>query len=118
MLIVVEPLNRSTHTLTDISFSIRQGELVAVVGAVGSGKSSLLNALLGEMSVTKGTVEVNGSVAFCDQRPWILNDTVQNNVTFGLPYDESRFDNALHNSCLEDDITVQPGGINTQIGLI
>lgn len=116
-IIIAEPLvNRSMHTLTDISFSIRKGELVAVVGAVGSGKSSLLNALLGEMLVTKGSVELNGSVAFCDQRPWILNDTVQSNVTFGLPYDESRFDSALHYSSLEDDIIVLPGGINTQIG--
>jgi len=111
-----ELVNRSVHTLTDISFSIRKGELVAVVGAVGSGKSSLLNALLGEMIVTKGSVELHGSVAFCDQRPWILNDTVQSNVTFGLPYDENRFDSALHYSSLEDDITVLPGGINTQIG--
>lgn len=109
-------VNRSMHTLTDITFSIRKGELVAVVGAVGSGKSSLLNALLGEMLVTKGSVELNGSVAFCDQRPWILNDTVQNNITFGLSYDENRFDSALHYSSLEDDIIVLPGGINTQIG--
>ena len=116
-IIIAEALvNRSMHTLTDISFSIRKGELVAVVGAVGSGKSSLLNALLGEMLVTKGSVELNGSVAFCDQRPWILNDTVQNNVTFGLHYDENRFDSALHYSSLEDDIIVLPGGINTQIG--
>lgn len=116
-IIIAEMLvNRSVHTLTDITFSIRKGELVAVVGAVGSGKSSLLNALLGEMLVTKGSVELNGSVAFCDQRPWILNDTVQNNITFGLSYDENRFDSALHYSSLEDDIIVLPGGINTQIG--
>ena len=63
-----------------------------------------------------GSVRVHGSVAFCDQRPWILNDTVQGNVLFGHEYDEARFDAALYASSLEDDVTILPGGVNTQIG--
>lgn len=109
-------VNRSVNTLMGIDVEISKGELVAVVGSVGSGKSSFLSALLGEMILLKGKIEFSGSVAYCDQRPWILNDTVQNNVTFGLPYNEQRFDDALHYSSLEDDIVVLPGGINTQIG--
>jgi ABC-type multidrug transport system fused ATPase/permease subunit len=61
-------------------------------------------------------VRVHGSVAFCDQRPWILNDTVQGNVLFGQEYEETRFDAALYASSLEDDVTILPGGVNTQIG--
>lgn len=109
-------LNRSVHTLVDLTFKIQKGELVAVVGTVGSGKSSLLNGLLGELLLTQGTVRVHGRIAYCDQRPWILNDTVQGNVTFGLPYDEAKFDAALYAANMEDDIIVLPGGINTQIG--
>jgi ABC-type multidrug transport system fused ATPase/permease subunit len=109
-------VNRSIHTLVDVSFSIKKGELVAVVGSVGSGKSSLLNGLLGEMLLQSGQVRVHGSIAYCDQRPWILNDTVQGNVLFGQPYDEARFDAALYAANMEDDVTVLPGGINTQIG--
>ncbi|KAJ1419431.1 P-loop containing nucleoside triphosphate hydrolase protein [Ochromonadaceae sp. CCMP2298] len=108
--------DRSVNTLRDLSFSIKKGELVAVVGSVGSGKSSLLNGLLGEMLLQKGSVAVQGSIAYCDQRPWIINDTVQANIVFGLPFDEERFDNALFAANLEDDILVLPGGINTQIG--
>lgn len=109
-------INRSVHTLRNVSFSIKRGELVAVVGSVGSGKTSLLNGLLGEMLLTQGSVRVHGSVAYCDQRPWVLNDTVQGNVLFGKAYDEERFDRALYAASLEEDVAVLPGGINTQIG--
>eukprot|EP01040_Poterioochromonas_malhamensis_P005555 gene5555-5971_t len=109
-------VNRSINTLRSASFQVKQGELVAVIGSVGSGKSSILAALLGEMHLNSGFVRVHGEIAFCDQRPWILNDTVQGNILFGKPYDEHKFDRALFAANLEDDIKVLPGGINTQIG--
>lgn len=112
----VVPINRSIYTLRNISFQVKRGQLVAVVGSVGAGKSSLLSALLGEMLLNSGKVSVTGSIAFCDQRPWILNDTVENNVLFGKDYDEDRFDVALYAANLEDDIAILPGGVNTQIG--
>jgi ABC-type multidrug transport system fused ATPase/permease subunit len=108
--------DRSLHTLVDLNFTIQTGELVAVVGNVGCGKSSLLSGLLGELILSRGNVRVCGRIAYCDQRPWILNDTVQGNVLFGLPYDEARFDAALHAANLEEDLLVLPGGVNTQIG--
>lgn len=109
-------LFRSQYTLVDINMSIQPGELVAIVGTVGSGKSSLLSALLGEMRHQSGKVHVAGSIAYCDQRPWILNATVQDNILFGLPYDQNRFDRAVHAASLEDDIKVLPGGVLTEIG--
>lgn len=109
-------INRSVHTLRNASFQVKQGELVAVIGSVGSGKSSILSALLGEMHLSEGFVRVHGEIAYCDQRPWILNESVQGNILFGKPYDEQKFDAALFASNLEDDIKVLPGGINTQIG--
>lgn len=62
----VEPI------LTDINLSLKKGELLAVVGRVGSGKSSLLSAVLGEMTKLDGNVTIRGSVAFCNQQPWIM----------------------------------------------
>jgi ATP-binding cassette subfamily C (CFTR/MRP) protein 1 len=109
-------VNRSIYTLSSFNFHIKKGELVAVIGAVGSGKSSILGALLGEMNLQSGKVRCSGSVAYCDQRPWILNDSIQGNILFGKPYDEERFDLALYAANLEDDIKVLEGGINTQIG--
>ena len=112
-------INRSCHTLMDININIRKGQLVAVVGSVGSGKSSLLQALLGEMICKVSTntkVAMNGSVAYCAQQPWILNETVRENVLFGREYDESLFDAAVHSSSLEDDIRILPGGVLTEIG--
>jgi ABC-type multidrug transport system fused ATPase/permease subunit len=109
-------INRSIYTLSAMNFQIRRGELVAVVGAVGSGKSSILASLLGEMHLQSGFVRCSGSIAYCDQRPWILNDTVQGNILFGKPYNETKFDMALYAANLEDDIKVLPGGLHTQIG--
>jgi ATP-binding cassette subfamily C (CFTR/MRP) protein 1 len=109
-------VNRSIYTLSSFNFQIKKGELVAVIGAVGSGKSSFLAALLGEMNLQSGKVRCAGSVAYCDQRAWILNDSVQGNILFGKPYDEERFDLALYAANLEDDLKILEGGINTQIG--
>jgi ABC-type multidrug transport system fused ATPase/permease subunit len=109
-------VNRSCYTLEGVTFSVKKGQLIAVVGPVGSGKSSLLSGLLGEMNLQEGKVRVAGSVAYCDQRPWILNTTVKENILFGLDYDEVRFDRTLHAASLEDDMKVLPGGVLTEIG--
>jgi ABC-type multidrug transport system fused ATPase/permease subunit len=90
--------------------------LVAVVGAVGSGKSSFIGALLGNMYLHEGSVEVRGSIAFCDQTPWILNSTVEGNILFGAQKNQLRFDLAVKAACLDEDLKILPAGINTEIG--
>lgn len=110
------PINRSMHTLMDMNVRILPGELVAVVGSVGSGKSSFLSALLGEMNLRTGNVYMKGSVAYCNQQPWVLNDTLKGNVLFGDDYDEAKFDRAIHAANLEDDLRILPGGVMTEIG--
>ena len=60
-------------------------------GSVGSGKSSLISAILGQMMTTQGRLAVCGQVAYVPQQAWILNETLRENILFGLPYDETRY---------------------------
>jgi hypothetical protein len=76
--------------LSDIHFTVNPGCLVAIIGPVGSGKSSLCNALLGEMVQTRGSVRVGGKVAYAAQTAWILNATVRDNILFGQTFEEER----------------------------
>lgn len=109
-------VNRSLETLVDINMQVKRGSLVAVVGPVGCGKSSLLNCMIGELLYQSGRIHVNGNIAYCDQKVWIMNATVKDNILFGRDFDETRFDMAIHAACLEADLKVLPGGVNTEIG--
>lgn len=95
--------------LRNINLHIPHGSLVAVVGAVGSGKSSLLNALVGEMKQTKGDIVFGGNVGYCPQTAWIQNNTVKNNILFGLPLDEEKYQQVIKDCALEQDLQVLPG---------
>ncbi|KAJ3411175.1 hypothetical protein HDV05_002641 [Chytridiales sp. JEL 0842] len=105
-----------TPTLTDISFDIPRGALVGIVGAVGAGKSSLLQALVGEMKRTKGTVEFSGSVGYCPQTAWIQNATLKDNIIFGKPFDPARYQSVIHSCALTRDLEILPAGDATEIG--
>ncbi|KAL7279088.1 hypothetical protein ACG7TL_006926 [Trametes sanguinea] len=100
----------------DINMSIARGTLVAVVGAVGSGKSSLLQGLIGEMRIVKGHVSFGGRVAYCSQTAWIQNATLRENVLFGQPFDEDRYWKAIENASLLPDLQVLADGDLTEIG--
>jgi len=78
-------------SLKNIGFKAGPGELVAVVGSVGAGKSSLLSALLGEMAMSDGTMLVNGRIGYVPQQAWIINATLRENILFGNPFDEGRY---------------------------
>ena len=90
--------------------------LTVVVGAVASGKSTLLAALLGELQTLGGDVSVLGRVALCPQLPWIFNATLRENVLFGAPLDEARYRAVLSACALEPDLSVLPSGDQTEIG--
>ena len=67
-----------------------------IVGAVGTGKSSLLSALVGEMRHLDGAAVVSGSIAYCPQSGWIQNATLRENITFGRPFDEAKYRRVVH----------------------
>lgn len=102
--------------LHDIQLKVQRGSLTAVVGRVGSGKSSLVGALLGEMYRYSGTVKAHGSLAYVAQSAWILNDTVRNNILFGRPYDKERYLNTVRSCALIPDFQMLVNSDKTIIG--
>ncbi|XP_073399007.1 multidrug resistance-associated protein 1-like [Dendrobates tinctorius] len=102
--------------LWSINLSIEKGSLVAVVGHVGCGKSSLLSALLGEMEKVIGKVALKGSIAYVPQQTWIPNATFKENVLFGRTMDKDWYDNVIQACALLPDLKILSGGENTEIG--
>ncbi|KAJ2942610.1 hypothetical protein O0L34_g2077 [Tuta absoluta] len=103
-------------TLKNINLQVPRGSLVAVVGAVGSGKSSLLSALLGEMNKISGRVNTHGSVAYVPQQAWIQNATLEDNILFGKPMEKHKYTNVISVCALKPDFDMLPGGDQTEIG--
>ncbi|KAM9346446.1 multidrug resistance-associated protein 1 [Symphorus nematophorus] len=103
-------------TLKNLNVCIPEGSLVAVVGHVGSGKSSLLSALLGEMDKLEGTVAVKGWVAYVPQQAWIQNSTLKNNIIFGQEKRESWYQSVVEACALQPDLEILPAGDETEIG--
>uniref|UniRef100_A0A8C0BW11 Multidrug resistance-associated protein 1 n=1 Tax=Buteo japonicus TaxID=224669 RepID=A0A8C0BW11_9AVES len=103
-------------SLNSINFTVPEGSLVAVVGQVGCGKSSLLSALLGEMDKKEGYVVVKGSVAYVPQQAWVQNATLEDNIIFGREMNESRYKRVIEACALLPDIEILPTGDKTEIG--
>ncbi|XP_022935300.1 ABC transporter C family member 14-like [Cucurbita moschata] len=102
--------------LNDINLKIQKGELAAVVGTVGSGKSSILAAILGEMHKLSGKVHVCGTTAYVAQGSWIQNGTIEDNILFGLPMDREKYREVIRICCLEKDLEMMEYGDQTEIG--
>ncbi|XP_019407573.1 PREDICTED: ATP-binding cassette sub-family C member 8 isoform X1 [Crocodylus porosus] len=129
--------------LSNIDIRIPQGQLTMIVGQVGCGKSSLLLATLGEMQKISGNIFWNssipdsetgedvsaeketavdvefrrrGSVAYASQKPWLLNATVEENITFESPFNKQRYKAVIDACSLQPDIDILPHGDQTQIG--
>ncbi|XP_074089273.1 ATP-binding cassette sub-family C member 2 [Macrotis lagotis] len=100
----------------DVTLDIKTGQLVAVVGSVGCGKSSLMAAMLGEMEPIHGHITIKGSIAYVPQQSWIQNGTVKDNILFGSPLDEKRYQEVLEACALLPDLKILPGGDLTEIG--
>ncbi|KAF4120533.1 ABC-type multidrug transport system, ATPase and permease component [Geosmithia morbida] len=102
--------------LSDINLDVSRNELIAVIGTVGSGKSSLLSALAGDMRKTSGEVILGASRAFCPQYAWIQNTSVRNNILFGKEYDRAWYNEVVRAAALEADMDMLPNGDQTEIG--
>ncbi|TMW67024.1 hypothetical protein Poli38472_012140 [Pythium oligandrum] len=105
-----------TPVLKNVNIQVKKGDLVVVHGAVGSGKSSLCSALLGEMDKLSGSVFVRGRVAYYSQQTWIQNMTIRDNILFGKAYDEKKYQQVLIACGLLPDLAQFQAGDSTEIG--
>ncbi|ODM88995.1 Multidrug resistance-associated protein 1, partial [Orchesella cincta] len=103
-------------TLEDINLQVKEGQLVAILGEVGAGKSSLLSSLLNELIKTRGYVNIKGNIAYVAQQAWIQNGSVRDNILFGKPYDSHKYNKILEACALLPDLEILVAGDKTEIG--
>ncbi|XP_068428332.1 ATP-binding cassette sub-family C member 4-like [Clinocottus analis] len=103
-------------TLQNVSFTVRPEQLLAVIGPVGAGKSSLLSAILGELSQESGVVKVKGELTYVSQQPWILPGTIQSNILFGKELNPKKYDRVLRACALKRDMDLLPDGDMAMVG--
>ncbi|KAJ2821040.1 hypothetical protein GGI24_004321, partial [Coemansia furcata] len=103
-------------TLKNIDIECKRNQLVAVIGRVGAGKSSLVSAILGDMVKIAGSVTVRGSLAYVPQQAWIMNATLRDNILFGHQFDPELYDRVLDACALRPDLEMLPAGDMTEIG--
>ncbi|CAG8043015.1 unnamed protein product [Penicillium salamii] len=108
--------HEGVNVLENIDLSARKGELSCIVGRVGSGKSSLLQSLLGDLWKTQGEVVVRGRIAYVAQAPWVMNASVRENIVFGHRWDPAFYDLAVEACALLDDFKNLPDGDQTEVG--
>lgn len=104
------------NTLDNVNLEIEKGKLYVVIGMVGSGKSSFLSAILGEISSVKGQVKVNGALSYASQDAWVFGSTVRQNILFGQPYDRQRYQKVVKACALLKDFKQFSQGDQTIVG--
>uniref|UniRef100_A0A8C4Y8S2 ATP-binding cassette sub-family C member 5 n=1 Tax=Gopherus evgoodei TaxID=1825980 RepID=A0A8C4Y8S2_9SAUR len=102
--------------LHNLSFTVKKGKVLGICGNVGSGKSSVISAILGQMYLYDGTVGVDGTLAYVSQQAWIFYGNVKQNILFGEEYSEERYNYAINVCSLKSDMETLPYGDLTEIG--
>ncbi|KAH9505166.1 Multidrug resistance-associated protein 5 [Bulinus truncatus] len=109
--------NRFTEpVLRNINMTVKKGQLVGICGNIGSGKSSLINAILGRLKVDSGLLLLAGHCSYVPQQAWITNNTVRENIVFGQYFNPTRYNKVLQACALVDDIKTFPNGDVTEVG--
>ncbi|MCJ1258553.1 hypothetical protein MMC24_006386 [Lignoscripta atroalba] len=108
--------NDSIRCLENVNFVAHKGELSCVVGRVGSGKSSFLEAILGHLWKIHGEVVVHGAVAYVAQQAWVMNASVKENIVFGHRWDPHFYDRTVKACALIEDFKTLPDGDQTEVG--
>ncbi|CAH2099846.1 unnamed protein product [Euphydryas editha] len=109
-------ISHSENTLTDLSLTIKPGKLIAVIGPVGAGKSSLLHVLLKELPLQSGSVHIGGTISYASQEPWLFAGSVRQNILFGQPMDRPRYNTVVRRCALDRDFALLPHGDKTVVG--
>ncbi|XP_064086924.1 ATP-binding cassette sub-family C member 5-like isoform X2 [Macrobrachium nipponense] len=112
-----EPNSVKTVTiLFNLNLSVQRGKLIGVCGSIGSGKSSLLSAICGDMKVESGDLQANGRLALVTQQAWIYNATLRENIIIGQKFDEEKYKEVLRVCSLQSDLNLLSNGDMTEIG--
>uniref|UniRef100_H3CYA8 Cystic fibrosis transmembrane conductance regulator n=1 Tax=Tetraodon nigroviridis TaxID=99883 RepID=H3CYA8_TETNG len=103
-------------SLQNVSFSLNSNQLIAVIGPVGAGKSSLLSSILGELPKEKGVLTVSGELSYASQQPWVYPGTIRSNILFGKKMEPQKYDRVIKACALKRDLELLPDGDLTLIG--
>jgi ATP-binding cassette subfamily C (CFTR/MRP) protein 4 len=106
----------ANYVLKNINFQASLGELVGVIGKAGSGKSTLLQVILKELDPVKGTREVEGTISYACQEPWIFSASIRQNILFGQNFDSEKYQKVIKVCALQHDIFLFPYGDQTLVG--
>nr|XP_033815038.1 cystic fibrosis transmembrane conductance regulator [Geotrypetes seraphini] len=106
----------SLPVLQDLNFKIEKGQLLAVAGSTGAGKSSLLMMIMGELEPSVGKIRHSGRISYCPQVAWIMPGSIKENIIFGVSYDEYRYMSVMKACQLEEDIAKFPEKDDTVLG--
>ncbi|CAG9767682.1 unnamed protein product [Ceutorhynchus assimilis] len=106
----------SDNALNSINLDVNKGDLVGIIGPVGSGKSSLLQTILGELELVDGKIEVNGTISYASQEAWVFAATVRQNILFGSEYDKKRYTDVVNACALAKDFEQFSNGDLTIVG--
>ncbi|XP_045130925.1 ATP-binding cassette sub-family C member 4-like isoform X2 [Portunus trituberculatus] len=104
------------NIISNVSCSVKAGDLLAIVGLVGSGKTSFLNVILGELPAHIGRVFVQGKISYASQEPWVFSGTVRKNIVFCLPFNEKKYLEVIKVCALEQDLKELPNGDFSLVG--
>jgi ATP-binding cassette subfamily C (CFTR/MRP) protein 4 len=104
------------NTLSNIKLEINPSQVVAIIGPIGSGKSSLLQLCLNELPLISGSVEIGGRISYANQEPWLFGGTIRQNILLGQSMDTDKYKEVIRVCALEEDIAQFPYGDNTIVG--
>jgi ATP-binding cassette subfamily C (CFTR/MRP) protein 1/ATP-binding cassette subfamily C (CFTR/MRP) protein 2 len=103
-------------TISFLSMTVRAGDVVAIVGDVGAGKSSILSAIMGQLRQSEGILQLYGSIAYVPSEPWLVSATLRENIVFGMPYDDRKYRAVIRACALTRDIkSLSRGRLNTHV---
>lgn len=111
------PPDDTTFNLSDINLEFRKrGRLIGVTGAIGSGKSSLLQAFLRELPIESGSLSISGKISYASQEPWVFANSIRQNILFGEKFDRKRYEMVIKACDLQKDFNQLEYSDQTLIG--
>ena len=107
---------RGTVLLNNVSVTFQGREFIGVTGPIGSGKSSLLKAIVGELEIRQGRIYASAKTAYVPQIAWLFSGTVRDNIVFGEKYDHQKFSEVVEACALREDFERFPSGDLSLVG--